>query len=298
LTFVYIRGFGQEALIVFIMDYATSALYILHFMTVSLQNKMTWWVTALEILMFLVLNPIAPAISCAMWMIFRIVENDQMIQHFRFLSKLTCLINGTFESPVQIIVMLFFFVTGRIQPPWRDTTEYTDSLGNSINLGVYLSVMSFCCCWVSLIKNVTDSYQSSTFTDVLTVIAFVLPNVLFRIFSYTILAVRVHEWIFVPIVLLLIINMIIGSCLRPDQEGINVFSSSFCSIFCVVALPKDPTIKEDKGVTEMDPGTLKKMTLLITSVSLPVIIGLTWTAHILQETIKQDMNIPFRPSAR
>ena len=107
----------EEALIVFIADYTTSILNIIHFLTVSLQNEMKWWVTAPEILMFLLLNPIAPAINCFLWMVFRIIGKIKMINYFKFLSKLTCLINGTFESPVQIILLLFFFITGRIQPP-------------------------------------------------------------------------------------------------------------------------------------------------------------------------------------
>ena len=133
--------------------------------------------------MFLIFNPVAPAINCALWMIFRIAKNIRLIKHYMFLSKLTCLINGTFETPVQIILLLFFLITSRIQPSWMDPTEYTDSLGNKISLGSYLSVISFFFCWISLVKNVTDSYQSSKFIDLLTILAFVFPNVVFRIFS-------------------------------------------------------------------------------------------------------------------
>ena len=123
-------------------------------MTVSMQNDMRWYVTLPEVLIFLFLNPIAPAINCALWMVVRILEKEEMIGHYKFLSKLTCLINGTFESPVQIILTLFFFVTGRIQPPWMDTTEITDSLGNKISFGFWISFTSFIISWLSLIKKV------------------------------------------------------------------------------------------------------------------------------------------------
>ena len=131
----------------------------MHFMTISLQNNMPLWITSLEIAMFFFLNPIAPGCCCFLWMIFTIQENQKMRHHYNFLSKLTCLINGAFESPAQIVLLLFFFVTGRLQPPWFDTTIWTDSLGNEIGLGSYLSIVSFTLGCLSLIKNVNDSYQ-------------------------------------------------------------------------------------------------------------------------------------------
>ena len=101
----------QYALIVFVTDYATSFLHVMHFLTVSLQNEMRWYVTLPEVLIFLFLNPIAPAINCALWMIFRILEKEKMIKHYTFLSKLTCLINGTFESG------LGYLPGGHLPPP-------------------------------------------------------------------------------------------------------------------------------------------------------------------------------------
>ena len=203
----------QYALIVFVTDYATSFLNQIHFMTVSMQNDMVWYVTLPEVLVFLFLNPIAPAFNCVLWMVFRILGKEQMIEHYKFLSKLTCLINGTFESPVQIILTLFFFVTGRIQPPWLDTTEITDSLGNKISFGSYIS---FSICWISLIKNVTDSYQCE---DPLIVIAFVLPNVLFRIFSYKTIFIFLREWIVVLIQSGSPTNINVSRGTEPLQSG-------------------------------------------------------------------------------
>ena len=75
-------------------------------------------------------------------MVFCFLEKEQMIEHYKFLSKLTCLINGTFVSPV---LTLFFFITGRIQPLWLNTTEMTDSHDNKISMG---SVISFSLGWI------------------------------------------------------------------------------------------------------------------------------------------------------
>ena len=77
----------QYALIVFVTDYATSFLNVIHFMTVSMQNDMRWYVTLPEVLVFLLLNPIAPAINCVLWMVFRICDKEKMIGHYKFLSN-------------------------------------------------------------------------------------------------------------------------------------------------------------------------------------------------------------------
>ena len=290
------RGFVQYAVIVFVTDYVTSALNILHFMTVSLQNEMRWWVTVPEILMFLVLNPIAPALNCVLWMIMRLVESEPMIDHYKFLSKLTCLINGTFESPVQIILTLFFYITGRIQPPWQDSKEYVDSLGNKINFGSYIPVLSFALGWISLIKNVADSYHCNAPGDAFTVIAFILPNVLLRIFSYFSIFLWVREYIALLILIIFLLNLCLAAQLNPNQSGINLSSSSFCSIFCVVGMPNDPSLKGDASRRmEVDPQTLKRLTFFIALVSIPILIGSCWLAYLLPASVGmlQDVNIQF-----
>ena len=263
----------------------------MHFVTVSLQNNMPWWITSLEIAMFFFLNPFAPGCCCFLWMIFRIQGNQKLRLHYSFLSKLTCLINASFESPIQIVLLLFFFVTGRIQPPWLDTTVLTDSLGNEISLGSYLSIVSFCLGWLSLIKNVNDSYQCNQACDILSVIAFIIPNILCRTFCFTFLVTVIREWIMILVAILILINFSIGLFLKPKEKGINQASTMFCSIFSVVGLPNDPTIKETTGKGEVDPNMLKKITLLITIVSTPVISGFCWGAYALSHEMGFNIDI-------
>ena len=281
-------------LIVIAVDYATSLLNVLHLMTANVQSKVSCWVTFCEIFMFLLLNPIAPAISCLLWMIFRILENKKMIQHYGFLSKLTCLINGTFESPSQIILVLFFFITGRLQLPWnRETEIQEDVFGNKINLGYQLSVISFIFCWISLIKNASDSYQCKKMMDTITVITFIFHQVLFRIFTYTAIVTQVLYYVALPLTVIFLLNLLVGSLWKPAQSGINLTTTAFASIFCVVGMPEDPSVKPTENEAEKMQ-TLKSLTLSTAMTTLPFLIGFSWLTYFLPDLgMKVNINIPF-----
>ena len=276
------------------VDYATSFLNILHLMTANVQSKVSGLITFSEILMFLLLNPIAPAISCLLWMIFRILENKKMIQHYNFLSRLSCLINGTFESPAQMVLVLFFFITGRLQLPWnRETEIQEDVFGNKINLGYQLSIISFVFCWISLVKTASDSYQCNKVMDTITVITFIIIQVLFRIFTYTAMVTQVLYYVALPISMIFLLNIFIGSIWKPGQSGINLTTTALASIFCVVGMPEDPSVKPP----EMDANrlkTLKSLVLSTASITLPFLIAFSWLTYFLPALgMKVNINIPF-----
>ena len=75
------------------------------------------------------------------------------------------------------------------------------------------------------------------------------------------------------------VNFFFTAQFAPDENGINISSTTFCSIFSVVSMCKDPTRKERLGISGMDVPTLKKMTLTITAVSLPLTAGACWAAY-------------------
>ena len=174
---------------------------------------------------------------------------------------------------------MYLIITGILIPPWKKSEIYHDSFGNPIKLGSWLYILSFSLGWLSLLKNVVDSFQCVELVDSLTVLTFVLPTVIFRVYSYVLLLTQVREWILSLLSLLFIVNFFITAQFAPDENGINISSTAFCSIFSVVSMCKDPTRKERLGITGMDVPTLKKMTLTITAVSLPLTAGACWAAY-------------------
>ena len=79
--------------------------------------------------------------------------------------------------------------------------------------------------------------------------------------------------------MILTINFVISYYFRKSVSGINLVSSSICSFFCAVMLPEDPSSKEKNASVDIDIRMIKKISLLITSATLPVILFISWATY-------------------
>ena len=80
---------------------------------------------------------------------------------------------------------------------------------------------------------------------------------------------------------LLLISISVMYQHRGSKSGINIVSSAVCSMFCVVMLPEDPSRKDREGSSDVDTGVMKRVSLLITAISLPLVFLTSWTSYLL-----------------
>ena len=80
---------------------------------------------------------------------------------------------------------------------------------------------------------------------------------------------------------LLLISISVMYQHRGSKSGINIVSSAFCSMFCVVMLPEDPSRKDREGSSDVDTGVMKRVSLRITAISLPLVFLTSWSSYLL-----------------
>ena len=134
-------------------------------------------------------------------------------------------------------------------------------------------------------------------TDMLGLAAFLLPNLLIRMTNFALSMAYMREKALLPtFFFFLLINIVIMYRFRRSQIGINLISSALCSLFCVVILPEDPSKKDRKGSSDVNIAVMKKVSLLITSISLPLVFLISWSSYLLVvhlSGLKTDPNILF-----
>ena len=79
--------------------------------------------------------------------------------------------------------------------------------------------------------------------------------------------------------MILTMNFFISYHFRKSVSGVNLISSTICSCFCVVMLPEDPSSKERNPSADVDIRMIKKISLLITSATLPIILFISWATY-------------------
>ena len=134
-------------------------------------------------------------------------------------------------------------------------------------------------------------------TDILGLAAFLLPNMIIRMTNFVLTFAYMREKAMLPTFLLfLLINISILYRYRKAQSGINLISSALCSLFCVVILPEDPSRKDRKGSSDVNSAVMKRVSLQITSISLPLVFLLSWGSYMLVmylPGLKSDLDILF-----
>ena len=114
--------------------------------------------------------------------------------------------------------------------------------------------------------------------------AFVLPNLIIRMLNFILSITYMREKaLLLTILFFLPINIAIMYRYRRSQSGINLFASALCSLVCVVILPEDPSRKDREGKSDVDTTLMKKVSFLITIISVPIVflILISWASYLL-----------------
>ena len=138
-------------------------------------------------------------------------------------------------------------------------------------------------------------YVNILVTDLLGGCSFLLPQVLMRIIIASLGFIYLRE-IFVIFVFLVILpmNVVIFFQFRNTNSGINMVSSSMCSIFFPVIIPEDPSSKErNKFKSSVDADVMKKLSTTLSSASLFVFVCLSYLTFfaVTNEWLQTDPDI-------
>ena len=60
---------------------------------------------------------------------------------------------------MQLVLVVWFLITGRLELPWKENKTVCDTLGNCFNAGSWLPTITFTLSWISLAVKVVDIYQ-------------------------------------------------------------------------------------------------------------------------------------------
>ena len=166
-----------------------------------------------------------------------------------------------------MIATSWLALTGRIDTPWTADTEICDYFGNCIFLG-YFSVFVYSVSWVTLLKASIDVFSVC---DTYTLIVFLLPTIIFRLFCFIGLFTYSTVWSFALLIPILITNIIVAGKHNKKQNGINLFTSVFCSTFLTTIVAEDPSAEEQTGESNVDRETLISITAIMSFIHLPII---------------------------
>ena len=156
-------------------------------------------------------------------------------EHFDYLhhnSRLSNLLTGSFESPMQVIVLIVLWVYGKLEVPWHNTTTITDSHGRQIDLGIIPGILSLVLSVLSIIKGFLELSEAKNWLEQLKVCLYGACNLFIRLPSLAMAIIYFGEWSVILLVVILIANFTV--IVRYDRIKRKTFSASTSVMVSVV----------------------------------------------------------------
>lgn len=189
----------------------------------------------------LLLSPFSSALFHIRWLVQFESADDEMFNYLHHNSRLSKLLNVSFESPVQIVILLILWGNGTFELPWSELKIITDSHGREVYLGSFPAAFSFIMSFLSILIGSLDISEERTWQEQLIVFVYALCNYLFRLSSFALLGLYFHEWSLCIIPLLIVVNLIIIIRYDPAKR------ENFSIITSVLIVPISPVIASDQA---------------------------------------------------
>ena len=233
-NWLLIRDLQSMAYILFSIDFLPGVLVTLHHTT------STTWTTIsrrqqIGSVLLLLVQPFSVIVTTVAWM-FNIES-----EHRHFLSRLSTIIHGHLESPLQFAFFIYLWSKGYLRTPWEETSQFVDQNGNTWSMGNVLGTLSLTMTICGMLKGCLDSFESNDLKFKFFV--FSSLNMVYRIGSVAFYSQYFNDPIYISIFLILIISITLILFLRRGHlhgKRISVISSVICSIVVPVTTTERP----------------------------------------------------------
>jgi hypothetical protein len=184
-------------------------------------------------------------------------------EHWHYMSRLSTIIHGAIESPIQLIFLVYLWSKGFIRPPWEESSILKDRNGNSVALGNIAGTFSLTLSVIGIIKGALDVFESHD--SKFKFFVFTAINITYRVCSYAYFIQYFDSWFYIaPLVVLILVP---NSCMFLRLHGstgyqgkrIGLVSSILCSFVVPVTTTEKPH-NFQKKITSLNANEQQKET--------------------------------------
>ena len=228
------RDFGILAFILLGIDFLPGILVNIHHVTSSTWKKISRR-QRIGSVALLLLQPFSVMLTSFVWMLD--IEND----YYHYLSRLSTIIHGHLESPLQFVFFFYLWSKGYMRTPLEETSIFIDRNGNYLPFGNIAGTFSLSFTISGMVKGALDTFESND--SKFKFLTFSSVNMVFRIFSLAFYVQFYDHVVYISFLVLpiMLINAILFSRRAEHHgKGISVISSLICSVVVPVSTTEKP----------------------------------------------------------
>ena len=224
-TILLNRNFIALAIVLFGIDFIPGIIVSLHQATSSQWKYFTTKEKLFSTAM-LTVQPFSLVLTNFAWL--SNISND----HRHFMARLSTVIHGCLESPMQFVMLGYLWSKGYLKTPWEEYSVWMDRNNNAIPVGNVAGTFSLTVTVIGILKGTLDIFEAHD--EKYRFFVFTIINTTFRVLSFT-YCIQIFDTYFyvLPFLgVLIFINGVLYLC-RSDYHGkmIGTISSVICSPF-------------------------------------------------------------------
>ena len=229
---LFAEGKWEYGLVVLMLDYVPGWELLIHNLFSKnwreQKNTKQKYIT----IVFLIISPFSLPLFYINWMIAFECADEPTFNYLHHNSRLAQLLNGSVESPLQVLMLLVLWAEKLLPLPWSVDTTFVDLQGNILDFGILPAVVSLAMSSIVILKGSIEITESSRFEEVVLVVGYALCNFVFRLSSFALAIIYFKVWSIVLFVTIFVVNFI---CIlrydEPKRKDFSIITSTIISIF-------------------------------------------------------------------
>ena len=199
-------------------------------------------------LVFLLVSPLSLPLFFLQWLILFDSTDQNTFNYLHHNARLSQLLNGSVESPLQIVILFILWGEGKLDTPWTRSTVLSDSIGNELDLGALPGMLSLVMSAIVILKGSLEVVESTNWREKFVVCGYALSNFIFRLSSFVLSLMYFREWSALLFGTIFIIN--VTTIIRYDsgkRKRISVITSAIISMFTPFVSSEEPHLFQWKN---------------------------------------------------
>ena len=249
----------------------------------------------------LILSPFSTVWFLARWLYGFETADSESFNLMNHNCRLSTVLSGSFESPVQIIILLVLWGQNQLDLPWNTEACIKDSRDRLVCVGAFPGIFSLIISCLSLLKGSLDIAEEKSWQEKGVTCIYAMCNYTFRLTSMALAILYLDEWSLILFALIFITNLILIIRFDPTKR------SSFSVVSSVMVAFVTPFVASDQAhlfqQTKLSPESYKKISseenknrrTLASKTSMAVTTCCLLTNLILFMLLKYDENFHYNP---
>ena len=236
--------------VVILIDYIPSWTLAFHNLCSSKWRAAETFKQKIFTIVCLIFSPFASTLFQLKWLYCFEKVNQTEFEVLHHNSRLSQLLSGSYESPMQIILLLILWAQNKLEVPWSIETCVTDSQHRLVCLGIIPGILSLTISMLSILKGSIDVSEGRTWREKGITFVYALSNYAFRLPSIALAILYFNEWsvfLFVPIIFM---NLVIF--LRFDEakrKNLSVVTSVIIATISPFVSSDEANLYQTKDVS-------------------------------------------------